>query len=249
MFSKYAVDFHVHTCLSPCASCEMIPPNILNMAELMGTKVLGICDHNSMKNVEAVLESAKERDVLVIPGMEVQSVEEVHLLCFFRDLISAFKWQDFVYEHLPDVRNKPQYFGHQWLVDRLGNIVGEEERMLLNSTTLTVDQISQKVSLLGGFLIPAHVDRAAYSLIGQLGFIPSGLKIAAVEFSREISQSRFVKNFVKADEYTLITSSDAHHLHEMVFQKTFLYIKSLNFDEVTLALRGIRGRRVYIEDQ
>lgn len=248
MFSEYPADFHIHTCLSPCASDEMIPSNILNMAELLGTKILGICDHNSMKNIEAMLKAAEGYDLIVIPGMEVQSIEEVHLLCFFRNLYKALEWQDFIYKHLPNIKNNPKFFGHQHIVDVYGNVVDEEERMLLNSTTLTVEQISEKVALMGGFLIPAHVDKSSYSIIGQLGFIPEELGISVLEFSREISQREFIDKFVGKSEYSLITSSDAHHLREMVFQKTFLQIKSLDFDEVILALTGKEGRRVLIKE-
>ena len=134
MFSVYPADFHVHTCLSPCANDEMTPLNILNMAKLIGTKVLGICDHNSAGNVETMLQAAREYEILVIPGMEVQSVEEVHMLCLFENLSKVLKWQEYVYRYLPLMKNNPRYFGHQWLVDSEGNILGEEKRMLLTST-------------------------------------------------------------------------------------------------------------------
>lgn len=248
MFSEFAADFHIHTCLSPCAADEMIPFNILNMAKLLGTQILAICDHNSTRNLKTIMDLAKNYDILVIPGMEIQSAEEVHLLCLFSNLSKAQEWQEYVYFHLPDIKNNPKIFGHQWIVDAEGNILGEEERMLLNSTTLTVEEISRKVELLDGLLIPAHVDKNSFSLIGQLGFIPEGLNLSAIEFSRQISQREFKQKFSIDDKYTLITSSDAHSLKEMVFQKTFLYLKSLNFYEVMMALKGIEGRQVFIKE-
>lgn len=248
MFFEYPADLHIHTCLSPCADDEMIPPNILNMAKLMGTKILGICDHNSARNVEAILKTAKDYEILVIPGMEVQSAEEVHLLCFFENLYQVLELQEYVYKYLPSINNNPRYFGHQWLVDGEGNILGEERRMLLTSTSLTVEEIYQKVLELNGLLIPAHVDRRHYSIISQLGFMPENIKINAVEFSRAISKTDFRKTFPHTNKYTLITSSDAHCLQEMVYQKTFLYIKSLNYSEVLLAIKGFEGRKVLIKD-
>lgn len=248
MLAEYPADFHIHTCLSPCADDEMIPINILNMAKLMGIKILGICDHNSAGNINAMLQMAQDYDVLVIPGMEVQSVEEVHMLCFFESLCKVLEWQEYVYRSLPPIKNNPRYFGHQWFVDDQGNILGEENRMLLTSTLLTVEEISQKVSELKGLLIPAHVDRMHYSIVGQLGFIPEKLKIDAVEFSKAITEEEFRKTFCDMNKYTLITSSDAHCLQEMVYQKTFFFIESLNFKEVMMAFRGLEGRKVLIKD-
>ncbi len=247
MFADFPADLHIHTCLSPCASDEMIPPNILNMAKLMGTKILGICDHNSAKNIKAMLQRAKAYGIVIIPGMEVQSLEEVHMLCYFDNLDKVLKFQEFVYNHLPSILNEPRYFGHQWIVDCNGNISGEENRMLLTSTQLTVEEISQKVSELKGLLVPAHVDRRHYSIVSQLGFIPKTVDIAAVEFSKAISERDFRKNYRGINKYGLITSSDAHSLQDMVYQKTYFRIKSLNIKEIILAFKGIGGRKILLK--
>jgi len=248
MLLEYPADLHIHTCLSPCASDEMIPINILNMAALLGTKILGICDHNSARNIKAMLKMAQDYDILVIPGIEVQSVEEVHLLCLFENLEQAINMQEYLYAALPAMKNNPQYLGHQWLVDEKGNTVGEEDRMLLTSVSLTVDEVAEKVHELQGVIIPAHVDRRHFSIIGQLGFIPQNLDIDAVEFSRMISLSDFKSKFKDIPDYPLITSSDAHSLQEMVYQKTYFLLKELSFKEILLALRGLEGRKVLIRE-
>lgn len=248
MLAEFPADLHIHTCLSPCADDDMVPVNILNMAKLMGTKILGVCDHNSAKNAKSLLETAKDYDILVIPGIEVQSAEEVHMLCFFENLNEVLEWQEYIYCFLPQIENKPRYFGRQWIVDGQGNILDEENRMLLTSTSLTVEEISEKVSKLNGILIPAHVDRRHYSIVSQLGFIPEKLKIDAVEFSRAISEADFRKSFHYINKYTLITSSDAHSLKEMVYQKTFFYIESLKYSEILMAFKGLEGRKVFIKE-
>mgnify|MGYP000959717859 CR=1 FL=1 len=247
MLKKYLADLHIHTCLSPCADDEMIPLNILNMAKISGTKILGICDHNSAKNLVAMLEAAKDYDTLVLPGMEVQSVEEVHLLCYFEDLDSCIAWEDIVYKHLPKIKNSPEIFGHQWIVDKNGDIVGEEEQMLITSTTMTVEVIYEQVKRLGGIFIPAHIDKRSYSLLGQLGFIPENIHPDALEYSRNATGEAIKQKFGLEDEYTLITSSDAHRLIDMVYQKTYFSINSLSFMEVKKALKGIGGREVLVK--
>ncbi|MGI6485322.1 MAG: PHP domain-containing protein [Tepidanaerobacteraceae bacterium] len=248
MFDEYPADLHIHTCLSPCADDEMNPINILNMAKLQGTKILGICDHNSAKNIGAMLEAAKKYDILVIPGMEVQSAEEVHLICLFESLKEILEMQEFVYKNLPKVENEPSIFGRQLIVDAQGRVIKEERQMLLTSTMLTVEQISAKVSRLNGIFIPAHIDKRSFSLLGQLGFIPEGLDIKAVEFSRNIGEADFKKRYKINSSYTLITNSDAHRLIEMVFQKTFFYLKSLSFGELVMALEGKNGRGVIVKE-
>lgn len=247
MLKKYPADLHIHTCLSPCASDEMIPPNILNMAKLLGTKIIGICDHNSTKNVKAMVDASRNYDILILPGMEIQSIEEVHLLCFF-DRIDALKiWQSFVDNNMPIMKNVPKLFGNQFIVDKKGNILKTERKLLLTSTHLTVDQISKKVKELNGLLIPAHIDKKSFSIIGQLGFIPENLNFDALEISRNITKEEIYKKFPFVLNNCLITSSDAHSLKEMVFQKTFFYIKSLTFDEISLALRSQGGRKIVIK--
>lgn len=249
MLKKYAADLHIHTCLSPCASNEMIPPNILNMAKLLGTNIIGICDHNSAKNVKSVLDASKDyNDILVLPGMEVQSVEEVHMLCFYENLNKLEVWQDFVYAHLPKRKNNPEIFGSQLIIDKKGSVLQNEDRLLLTSTNLTVDQVSKKVRELDGLLIPAHIDKKSFSLLGQLGFVPENIEIDALEISKNISRKNCRKRFPFVASYNLIKSSDAHRLEEMVMQKMFFYVKSLTFTEIKLALKCQAGRRVIIRD-
>ena len=248
MLKQYPADLHIHTCLSPCADDDMNPANILNMARLMGTKIIGICDHNSAKNVKPVQEAAKDYDILVIPGMEVESAEEVHLLVFFEDLSIMAEWQEYVYSHLPPRKNNPEFFGRQQIVDKESNVIDEEEQMLLAAASLTAEEISQRVFEMGGMLVPAHIDRRTYSLWGQLGFIPENLKLSAVEISRNICETEARKKFSISDKICVITSSDAHRLKEMVFQKTFLYLESPSFLEIRKAFEAKEGRRVIIKE-
>lgn len=247
MLKEYPADLHIHTCLSPCADEEMNPTNILNMARLLGTKIISISDHNSAKNVKAVQEAAKDYGITVIPGMEVESSEEAHLLVFFEDLSTMLDWQDYVYSHLPARKNDPKFFGTQQIVDKDSNVIGEEDRMLIAATSATAREISQRVFEMGGMLVPAHIDRNTYSLWGQLGFIPEDLKINAIEISRNISETEARKKFSISDKYSLISSSDAHRLKEMVFQKNFLYMEAPNFLEVKKAFEASEGRRTIIK--
>jgi hypothetical protein len=84
---------------------------------------------------------------------------------------------------LPDKRNQEAFFGAQYIVDAAANYVRTEERLLVTSTSLTVEQVVDKVNALDGICLPAHVDRPSFSLLSNLGFIPPELAIAGIELS------------------------------------------------------------------
>lgn len=250
MLREFPADLHVHTCLSPCAEDEMIPPNILNMAKLVGIKILGIADHNSAKNLSAVMEASCDFDGLILPGIEVQTREEVHVLCYFENLELAMEFEDFIYQHLPPGKNDPKRLGRQYVVDKMGNVIDEEDRLLIASVDLSIDKVSEKVVELRGIVIPAHAERMSFGIIGQLGFIPADMKIDAVEFSKNISvdgaRNEFPDIFTK---YSVVFSSDAHCLKDMVFKKTYFLLEEPTFDELRKAFKGRGGRRVILKDQ
>lgn len=201
---KVRCDLHIHTALSPCAAPEMTPKNIINMAMLAGANVIAVTDHNSVRNSWAVGAAAGNK-LVVVPGMEVWTTEDVHLLCLFPNLIAAETFDRKVYAALPKLRADTDLFGQQYLFDADSRIVGWEERLLLSPVDLDVEEVFSEVDALGGVVIPAHVDRT-YSIITQLGFIPSHLKVGMVEVSKRGKQPE------KARAYPFITNSDAHSL-------------------------------------
>ncbi|MEJ2067892.1 MAG: PHP domain-containing protein, partial [Deltaproteobacteria bacterium] len=203
MVRVYAADLHVHTCLSPCADEEMSPGNIVHTAREASIDIIAVTDHNSGKNARAVMEAAADLPLAVIAGMEVQSREEVHLLCLFGSVEILEEWDAFIYEHLPDVRNDPEVFGYQPIVDKEGYILRFEEKLLINSLDLSLEEVVKDVAERDGICIPAHVDREAFSIIGQLGYIPPDLPIAAVEIIGD-------QRDMVPEQYAVVAASDAH---------------------------------------
>lgn len=213
--SSIRVDLHIHTLLSPCAEADMTPRNILERAICLRLDAIAITDHNSTGNVRSVVEAAKGSNLLVIPGVEVQTREEVHVLGLFEHVLDAEGFGAELRAYLPDVKNRKDYFGFQILVDPNGEKMGEEERMLLNSTRLPVEEAFALIAEYGGLGICAHVDRSSYSIVGQLGFIPPGLSVAAVEVSHRISIREALTKYDFLSNYPVISSSDAHRLSEI----------------------------------
>jgi 3',5'-nucleoside bisphosphate phosphatase len=214
------VDLHVHTVLSPCAEVEMIPPLIVRRAVELGLELIAITDHNAAANCAAVVEAAAGSGLAVLPGMELQTAEEVHLLCLFDTVEQALTWQGIVFDHLPDRPNPEDVLGAQYVVDATGDYVRTEERLLLASTDLALEEAVRRVRALGGMALPAHVDRPSFSLLANLGFVPPGLDVPALEIFRATDPAALRRARPDLVGWPLVRNGDAHQLSEMAARTT-----------------------------
>jgi PHP family Zn ribbon phosphoesterase len=233
---KFAVDLHVHTALSPCGDEDMTPNNIVNMALLKGLDLIAITDHNSCANVEAVIDAGRNQGLMVIPGIEVQSKEEVHLICLFKKLEGALEFGKLIYQSLPDVQNNEELFGRQLVINASDDIVGKADKLLLSSSSYSVNEIFELMSKYEGLCIPAHVDRSGYSIISNLGFIPPDLNVAAVEFSKKAVISDVLLKIPLLKSYRHIVSSDAHYLWDISEREYFVEMEYLSASQLFNAL-------------
>jgi len=227
--TTYRGDLHLHTALSPCGGDEMTPPLIVAAALTAGLQVIAVTDHNSVRNVAAVQAASVGTGLTVIPGMEVQTREDVHLVCLFDTLEAAEAWQAEVYNSLPPEENREEFFGTQLLLDAEGREIGREKRMLLASTSLGSEEVAQKVAGLGGLCVPAHVDRPSYSLLANLGFVPPEMEVIALELGL-LNPVEARKQFPLLDGWPLIASSDAHYINDIGRRAT-----EYELEEVSLA--------------
>ncbi len=237
------LELHIHTVLSPCAEIEMIPPLIIRRAHEVGLDLIAITDHHASENIAAVQRAAIGSGITVLPGMEVQTREEAHILCLFATLEQVAHWQSLVYDSLPAARNRPEVLGAQFIVDETGDYLGENERLLLASTALSAEAVVAQVNALGGLAIAAHVDRPSYSLLGNLGFVPEGLALAGLELSPHGSAAELYRRYPGTQGWPLIRSSDAHRLADLDARMT-AKLEALTLGELALALRGVGGRTI-----
>lgn len=243
----YAADLHVHTVASACAEVEMIPPLIVRRAAELGLDCIAIADHHTVENVAAVQKAAKSYGLVVLPGMEVQTREEVHVLCLFDDLEVAWWWQEEVWRHLPNLPNREEFFGPQFVVDAEGEYVRTNRRLLQVSADLAFEDVVRWVAEAGGLAIPAHVDRESFGLLANLGMIPPGVGVVAVELSSRTTPQEARRRFPQLAGVAFIQSGDAHRLGEMT-NTTRLLMAAPTVEELRLALRGEQGRRCWIGD-
>lgn len=239
---EFRADLHIHTVLSPCGSLEMSPRNIVREALKKKIDIIGITDHNSTRQCRMVALEADKAGLTVYTGVEITTREEVHCLAFFETFDILEQFQEYLDEHLPDIKNDPDRFGYQVVVDENENIVYEEPKLLISGLSNGIDQIGEKVRSLNGLFIPAHVNRPKFSLISQLGFIPPDLKADALELSRHTSKEEFVEQFPYLVRRTFVRGSDAHCPEDIGTAFTRIKMENVSFEEFRLALSGSGGR-------
>ena len=222
----------------------MTPHHIVMRAAQYGVDAVAITDHNASANAAAAVEAAKSYGVKVFPGMEVECREEAHIVVLFDTLEQLAAWQKIVDANMSGLKNNAERFGAQFIVDDDDNFIAEEERMLLGPLKLPAAEVIQKVNAMGGMAIAAHVDRPAYSLLMQLGFLPSDMGLAAAEIStagiRELKEQK-LKLALGGLNY--VTDSDAHMMDSFINgPKNLITVKSLTVAELKLALAAEEGR-------
>ncbi len=244
--NSYRADLHVHTVLSPCGDLKMSPATIVEAAARKNIDILGITDHNSTRHGALIKKLAKQKGIYVLCGAEVTTKEEIHCLAFFENNDKLVKFQKYLEEHLSDVKNKPEIFGYQVVLDEEELIVEHVDKLLISALDQTIDEVEVAVHALGGLFIPAHIDRPSFSLFSQLGFVPDGLQADALELSKPASPEQMIKQFPGLKGYTFIRSSDAHHPMQLGSGITIFEMKRRSFAEIKKALQGVGGRKVWI---
>ncbi len=241
MLRCFKADLHVHTCLSPCTELDMSPMRILTAAKNKEIDIVGICDHNSSENSLAVMNAAKKMNINVLPGMEVTSQEEVHVLALFDEIENALKLQEYVYENLPG-ENDEETFGMQIIVNEKEEVLGSNNKLLIGATTIPLEEIIKNIHSFNGIAIASHIERKSFSIIAQLGFIPDNLELDALEISPSITPEEAKKMY--SDDYPITYSSDAHYPDDIGKAFTSFLLKDATLAEVKKALKNEDGRKL-----
>lgn len=239
----FRCDLHIHSCLSPCAALDMYPSALVAAAASQGIDIIAVCDHNSSENTEFVIRAASRHGIKVIPGMEIASSEEVHITALFETTEDLYKIQHLVYNSLSG-SNREEIFGCQAIVNDLDEVEGFNEKLLIGATNRPLDEWVRAIHDLGGLAIASHIDREAFSIIGQLGFIPPDLKLDALEISARTGIPGARREFAELYRMPFITSSDAHFIKDIGKAYTILRMHNASLSELKMALAGVEGRMV-----
>lgn len=212
---NYYYDLHLHSCLSPCGDMDMTPNNIVNMAKLLGMDVIALTDHNTSLNCEAAMKVGDEVGVLVIPGMELTTCEDIHAVCLFPALDKALAFSQYVDENRIHIKNKAAIYGRQVLMNEHDEETGEIEDLLLPASFIGMYDAYRKVKEFKGVCYPAHIDRDSLSILSVLGEIDPNCGFKTAELADVGKLEELKKQHPILERMHIITCSDAHYLENM----------------------------------
>ena len=213
--NRYYYDLHVHSCLSPCADDDMTPNNIAGMAALKGLNIVALTDHNSCKNCPAFFEACRKQGLIPVAGMELSTAEDVHLVCLFERLEDAMRFDGEIQKHLMNVKNRPEIFGDQLVLNGDDEQIGIEEKLLISATDLWMSEAVALARSYGAHVHPAHIDRESNGIIAILGDVPEDYAFDCLEFNDSGNIERITKEHPATAEKKRVVSSDAHYLWDI----------------------------------
>ncbi len=227
---KIKYDFHIHSALSPCAENDMTPVTIVAMAALNGLNMIAISDHNSIENIEVALKAGKEFGVTVVPSVEIQTAEDIHILCMFKTLNDLRNFYNNI--NIPRIKNKPEIFGEQLIFNEDDEITKVHEDLLLVSADISSAELPKLTQQHNGIAIAAHIDREANGMLQILGTIEKNYSV--VEFSLK-ADKKIIENY--SQKYKILIDSDAHTLADISLNSE-LELKENSIDALFEYLKG-----------
>lgn len=234
---RYYYDLHLHSCLSPCGDDEATPDSIAGMGELNGLDIMALTDHNTSKNCPAFFKAAKRHGIIPLAGMELTTAEDIHLVCLFDKLDNAIAFSEYIESRRISIKNRTDIFGNQLICDDEDNIIGTEENLLTNATTVSLDQAPELVKQFGGVCYPAHIDRQANGIIAVLGAFPEKPYFPIAEVHESAKVDEFAERYGKR----IVLSSDAHYLWDIREKNAFLELDCDRENAARAVIDYLRG--------
>lgn len=208
-------DLHLHSALSPCADNNMTPSLIIGMMSLAKAQAVAITDHNSALNLVAAQKAAEFYNVTLLPGIEVNSAEEIHLLCYFSSVELALEMGEIVYQSLPDIAVDTSIWGEQLVMNEEDEVVGRIDKLLTLASSYSIYEIIRIVESLKGIVVPAHIDKESNSLLAIMGLMHSDLNISTVEFINPKLYQEYMDKGLLPKGLGILRSSDAHCIQQL----------------------------------
>jgi len=244
--NRYYYDFHIHSCLSPCADNDMTPNNIAGMAALAGLNIVALTDHNSCRNCPAFFAAAKKQGIIPVAGMELTTSEDIHIVCLFETLEDALQFDKAVDSYRIRVKNRTDIFGDQLLMDENDAVIGTEEDLLSNATQLSLDDVPTLVEQFQGVCYPAHVDRESHGILATLGMFPPTPHFALAELHDMTKREVLRPMHPQLEQMLLLNGSDAHYLWDIRDKEHFLELEDEPYSSDLVRknlFRLLRGER------
>jgi len=133
----YRADLHVHSCLSPCAELTMVPSVVCDSE----VEIISITDHNSARNVAAFISLCSNK--IIVPGIEIHSLEDVHVLGYFPDIKDALAVSEVVEQMLPKFEYDPEKYGYEVVLNEQEEFTESLDYYLGFPVSMTIEDILQ----------------------------------------------------------------------------------------------------------
>ncbi len=213
--STYYYDFHIHSCLSPCADDDMTPNNIAGMGTICGLQIMALTDHNTTKNCPAFFEAAKRQGIIPVAGMELTTAEDIHMVCLFETLEQAMAFDEAVSKRRLLVENKVEIFGKQMIMNGDDEVIGVDDWFLPMATTLSLEEGAALCVAHGGVCWPAHIDRPANGILETLGVFPDDPPFGIAELHDFNKKETLCEKHGNLKDLLFVSGSDAHYLWDI----------------------------------
>jgi len=229
---KLYYDFHIHSGLSPCSSEDMSPNNIVNMSLIKGLDAIAVTDHNGIKNVRICHEVGQALGLIVVPGMEIQTIEDVHSIALFKSIEALENFYREIEHKRLLIKNKPDKFGYQCVYNAADEIISYEENYLITPFNITLDHMIELARKYEGLVFPAHINRNSFSIIKSLGFIAKELDIKNIEWygKRPEDVESYSKRMFKT--YRELINSDAHDLINISEKENYIEVQEMSIEGI-----------------
>lgn len=240
---RLSFDLHLHSCLSPCGGEENTPANLAAMCAVAGLDIAALTDHNTTGNCGAFLRAARRHGLLALPGMELTTREEVHVVCLFPHLSAAEAFDRAIRPLLPPISNEPAFWGSQLLMDDADRLLGEERAFLSGAADIGIYEAVEQTASLGGAAFPAHIDRPSFSLLSNLGFWDADLGFPLAELSPRRPDALLRRPDLAG--LTFISNSDAHYLNQILDPHQYMDLPERSPQAVIQWLKTAAGNAVF----
>ena len=240
----FRADLHIHSVLSPCGGLEMSPSALCARLKELDTQWFAITDHNSMANCPAYAAVARKAGLYFSWGVEIQTVEEIHLLAYFDDPRGAQAFDQELYQSLLPIENDPDFFGDQVIIDENENILRVESRALINSSIWDITTAVQQVLAFGGLAVPAHIDAEVNSIISQLGFLPPSPDFEILGITARLNLPEYLQQHPELADKAFLRASDAHYLSDLKQGSCTMRVQEATVQEILWAARKLDGRYI-----
>ena len=193
----------------------MSPRLILEQAVQKELNLISITDHNTVQHSILACKLSEDMPIRVIPGVELTSREEVHLLAYFSNIEALLKMEKEIDNSLPGKKNKSRIFGNQLYYNLKGEIIGIDDALRQVALNIGLDNLVDFVHSIEGIAIPAHIDKDRFSLLSQLGFLDGEADYDAVEISKFKWRKRKFQLGDTSDGFPVIAGSDSHRVEDI----------------------------------